>query len=467
VAQTSTTHDQIALDVPVEDTTVATEVSWQTYLTSSRFRRLSREFIWIGLGQAAAVLGALVGVRVLTAILPPEAYGRLALGMTVAAFVNQTVLGPLSGAATRFFAPACEAGMLGGYFAAVKSLLVRATGAIVLVAFVLCLGLAATGQSQWIALSLAALCFALLSGYNGVLNGMQNAARQRAVVALHQALVSWGRFALAAGFVIWLGASSTMAMLGYALAILIVLASQGCFFRRTLSTRMDARESTLTCERRWRADLFGYAWPFSVWGLPAWAQLASDRWALQGFASISDVGRYVTLYQLGYYPITIATNLMVQVITPVFFQRAGDASDTSRLHHVFRLNRKVIIVALVLTGGASLLAFALHNVIFRLLVAPQYRTVSWMLPGVVLAGGLFASGQIAVVSLLSQAQTRKLILPKVGTAICGVLLNMIGAALYGMPGVVAAMIVAGAVYLIWILCLSRACHSQTLGETGQ
>lgn len=440
---------------------------WVSQFTSSRFRRLSREFLWIGLGQTATVVGAVVGVRILTGVLPPDAYGRLALGMTVATLVTQTILGPLGNAATRFFAPAREADALWSYLAAVKTLLVQATGGVLLLAVVLCLGLVATGHSQWIGLALAAMLFALLSGYNSVLNGVQNAARQRAIVALHHGLATWGRFLLAAALVLWVGASSTFAMLGYAAAMLIVLASQSWFFRRTLASGFDAPRATQSQHGRWRTGILTYAWPFGVWGLPAWVQLASDRWALQGFASIDDVGRYAVLYQLGYYPITICTSLMVQLVSPVFFQRAGDASDRSRLERVYRLNRMLTIAALVFTGIATLGAYAMHEWVVRFLVASQYRTISWLLPGMVLAGGLFASGQLAVVSLLSGVQTRALILPKVATAVLGVLLNVVGAAFYGIPGVVAAMVIAATGYLLWILSLATVRHRHVQAEAAR
>jgi O-antigen/teichoic acid export membrane protein len=415
---------------------------------------------WIGLGQAAAVLGALVGVRILTGVLPPDAYGRLALGMTVVTLVNQSVLGPLSSGATRFFSPAREAGSLQSYFTAVRTLLLRATGAILLVALVVCLGLVATGHSQYIALGLAALCFALLSGYNGVLNGMQNAARQRAVVALHQGLASWGRFLLAAGLVVWLGASSTMAMLGYALAVLVVLASQSWFFRRTLSSAANARDTGQACQRSWTTDIFAYAWPFATWGTLTWAQVASQRWSLQLFNSTRDVGYYAVLYQLGYYPITIVTTLMVQLVSPVFFQRAGDASDKARMVRVYVLNWHLVYIALALTALAVLLGAIFHDAIFAVLVASEYASVAYLLPWMLLAGGLFAAGQAASLNLMSCLQSKRLLAPKIVTAVLGIVSSYIGAAFFGILGVVGGGVLFGVVYLIWIVGITASNHRQ-------
>jgi len=436
------------------------KIGWLRQITSERFQHLGREFLWIGSGQAVATLGALVGVRLLTSVLSPDIYGELALGMTLATLVSQVVLGPLSGAALRFFSLASEVGELVVFLTALRRLLARATGVVLLVAGGVCLSLLLSRQSNWLWLGAAAFGFALFSGYNSALDGMQNAARQRPIVAWHQALASWVRFLAAAGLVLWLGANSAIAMLGYVLATLLVLLSQLWFFRCTLLHTNGLSSGGTVSPQHWETQMLAYAWPFAAWGIFTWSQIVSDRWALQMFASTREVGLYAVLYQLGYYPITILTGLMVQLVTPVFFQRAGDASDPSRMQQVHTLNWRLTMVALLLTGIVTLLAFALHRLVFRWLVAPDYRAVSRLLPGMMLAGGLFATGQFAVISLLSGAETRSLIVPKVITAVVGVLLNMLGAAWWGILGVVGAGVITSAFYLLWILHLVRTRRNQ-------
>ena len=286
-------------------------------------------------------------------------------------------------------------------------------------------------QVSWLWLTIMTLGFALASGFNSILDSMLNAGRRRSIVAWHQALASWGRYLLATGMVLLLGATSTIAMTGYALATFLVLLSQLWFFRRAMRPAAGVSALTIGSLQRWVAQIFTYAWPFVIWGIFTWAQIASDRWALQMFATTEDVGLYAVLYQLGYYPIMILTGLMMQLASPVLFQRAGDASDTSRMLQVYALNWRLTIGALLFTSVAVLLAFALHGKVFDWLVAPDYRTVSWLLPGMVLAGGLFATGQFASISVLSGAETRNLITPKIASALIGVSLNMLGAAWVG------------------------------------
>ena len=133
---------------------------------SERLRRLSKEGAWIVLGQVTAILGSLAGVRLLTELLDPAAYGELALGLTLASLVNQTVLGPLSNGITRFYAPAQERADLAGYLSAVRGLVWTATGVVAVMILLTGAGLVAAGRMQWISIAGAALLFAGLSGYN-------------------------------------------------------------------------------------------------------------------------------------------------------------------------------------------------------------------------------------------------------------------------------------------------------------
>jgi O-antigen/teichoic acid export membrane protein len=421
-----------------------------------RLRRLSKEGLWIFLGQAAAVLGSLAGVRLLTELLDPAAYGELALGLTVAALVNQTVLGPLANGVTRFYAPALEQGDLGGYLRAVRRLVTAATGFIFLLFLLTIAGLLGAGRAQWIGMASAALAFATLSGHNAILNGMQNAARQRAIVALHQGLDSWLRFLVAAGLLLWLGASSALAMTGYALAVVLVLGSQYVFFRGIASKHGDAAQTG-----HWQRKVWNYSWPISVFGAFTWVQLASDRWALELFTSTKEVGTYTALFQLGYYPMSMASTMAMQFLAPIFYQRAGDASDSRRNADVNRLSWNLTGISLGVTVAAFLLALLFHRLLFRIFVASEYAPVSNLLPWMLLAGGIFAAGQAIALNLMSQMRTRAMMVAKIATALAGMALNLAGAYWLGTPGIVFAGVLFSVLYFAWMAALAARNQQQS------
>ena len=424
-------------------------------ISRARAKRLAKEFCWVGAGQVAAIVGGLAGIRLLTQALSPASYGELALGMTAASLTQQVVLGPAAGAILRFFAPATEAKQLGDYLKASRRLLAEGTLLLVAIATVSGLALLLFGLVKWLVLLLGAFLFSLLSGYCSAVDGMQNAARQRAVVAWHQGIGQWLRFSLALVLIAAFGASSSAAMIGYAIASAVVLGSQIVLFRRKILAMLPAQSfPAQDGASDWIRPMRGYAWPFAAWGIFTWMQTASDRWALQGRGT-SEVGFYAALYQLGYYPMTLLSGFLVQLVSPVLFSRAGDGTNPDRMAQSHRLNRVLWLSSLGLVVAGAILASLFHREILSIFAAPEYREFSPLLPLMVLSGGLFAAGQIAVLSLLSGANSQRLIAPKIITALLGVLLNLGGAFWLGLSGVVYAGVAVSLIYLVWIVMLVK------------
>jgi O-antigen/teichoic acid export membrane protein len=416
-------------------------------LTKARISRLGWEGFWVVFGQAMAVVGALIGVRLLTEFLDPIAYGELALGMTVATLLQQIAFGPLGQGAMRWYAPANETEGLRAYLRALLYLVLLATSLILGATLITSLVLTTTGRMQWLGFGLGAIGFAVVSGGNAILDGVQSAARQRVVVAWHQSFATWSRFLLAVVVMLVLGATSTAAIWGYTLASLMVLGSQLWFLRRGTGSE-KARPVASADIERWRRQLWSYSWPFATWGISSWAQQASDRWALQAFASTRDVGHYAVLFQVGYYPIMVLSSVLVQWMGPILFERAGDGSDAGRMARTRSMNRVLVVLTAGITLVGSSIAWGLHDQIFRVLVAMEYGAVSPYLPWMVLSGGLFAAGQTMSLELMAEARSRSLIVPKVVTAVCGIGANVIGAAVYGIVGVIGANLITALIYLL-------------------
>ena len=416
----------------------------------SRYYRLAKEGVWIIVGQIASVFGTLVLVRVLTEHLDPTQYGHLALGLTVTGLVNQAVMGGITAGIGRFYSIAAEKQDLQRYLWASSQLMVYATAVVVAIGFVLITGLLWLGYSQWMGLAAAALVFSILSGYNSSLNGIQTAARQRPVVALHGGLDAWLKIVLAVGVMLWLGSSSTAVVIGYTLSSLLVTGSQFIFLRRLIPLQgIQTAEPT-----PWARQMWTYSWPFSTWGIFTWIQQSSDRWALEAFSNTHEVGLYAVLFQLGYTPIALATGMVMTFVAPIFYQRAGDATDPSRNANVHRLALRIALFSLLITLIGFGVALGLNEWIFRLLVAVEFRAVSYLLPWMVLAGGLFATGLMMALQLMSDMKTAAMSRVKIITALLGVIFSIYGASIAGLCGVVGALVAFSVLYLAWMALIS-------------
>lgn len=421
-------------------------------IRSDRFQRLFRETIWVAIGWGAALLGSVAGVRILTEYLSPDAYGELALAMTLTTLAQQTLLGPLSNGAARFYGAARDRGEVRSYLGAVRGLAAKAALAMAVVMAAVLAVFFVLGRTQWFLLAAAAAVFALLAGCNSVLNGVQSAARQRPVVALHQGLSVWLRFAAAAGLMAAFGSGSTAAMCGYAAASCAVLASQYAFLAGMQENGSGKDGPSV---RSWSDRIWEYSWPFAAWGIFAWAQQSSDRWALDLFGTKHEVGLYAALFQLGYSPILLASGVAMDFLAPILYGRAGDLADGRRRQAVHVLAGRLTASTLGLTALAFVVTLAFHRTVFRLFAASEYGTVSSLLPWVVLAGGIFAAGQTISLNLMSQMKTQSMIGVKITVAIAGAAGNAAGAYWAGVPGVIAAGVSTSILYLIWMTALLK------------
>ena len=172
------------------------------------------------------------------------------------------------------------------------------------------------------------------------------------------------------------------------------------------------------------------------------------------FASTQEVGLYAVLFQLGYYPISMATGMAAQFLAPIFYQRAGDGTNSQRNAKVSILSWRLTVLTLAMTGIVFFVAMMFHAQIFQLFVAQEYASVSHLLPWMMLSGGLFAAGQTIALNLMSQMNAHTMMMAKITTALMGVIFNITGAYWFGITGIVFASVLFSLSYFLWMVILT-------------
>lgn len=417
----------------------------------SRTLRLVKEGSWIVVGQFMSVVASLVLVRIITEHLDPTQYGQLALALTLGTLISQIGFSGAMPGIMRFYTIAVEKSEAHAYFlAAFRMMGYGSIAALGLSIFVL-LGLPILGQPDLVGLSVLAILFSMLANYNATQSMIQNAARQRGIVAFHGSLDAWLRVLFVVVLLAWIGNSAKAVVVGYIGSLLLVLSSQAVFVRRLIpseSTRLNAPNS-------WVEKIWTYSKPFVFFNGFTWIQASSDRWALDTFSNAQDVGFYAVLVQLGLTPISMAVGLMTTLIGPILFQQSGDTADYTKNSEVHRRAWQLTFVAWFFTFLGCLLAYILHASIFSIMVAKQYWSVSYLLPWMVLAGGASAAGQILSLKFMSDLNTQALVWPKIITSIIGALMSFAGAYVAGLSGVVFAIVIFSLFQFFWLGFLNR------------
>ena len=420
-----------------------------------KIKKFAKEGSYVAIGQLISILGTLLLIRLLTQYLSPGEYGELALGLSLGGLITQVIMGGIGNSIGRFYSISIEEKDFNGYFYACIKLICYVIAIIFAVSFLLNLLLAIFINAQYIKFAVAIVLLSILSGINSYLSSIQNAARQRAIVALHAALdVSLKIiFALLAMYIF--GYTSTVVIVGYIISIVIVVISQFIFMWKLII--ISDRKFKNINTNYWIDRMLNYALPFSAWGLFTWIQQISDRWALERFTTISDVGNYVAIFQFGYSPTVILSSMSIAFISPIIFEKVGDATIKSKSNIAEKIVWRLAMLTLFISFISFIVLLNIHDWIITFLVAEPFRESSKFLPWIMLSGGMFATGQIFSVKLMSELKSYQLTVVKIVTAVIGILLNIVGAWLLGILGVVMALLAFSIIYLAWMAFLAKTC----------
>jgi O-antigen/teichoic acid export membrane protein len=452
------------------------------FLIPRKFKHLIKESTWVVLGQFVTLVGSLILVRVMTSYLTPNEYGQLALSLTAVGLISQIAMNSVSASISRYLPVAIARQDLPQFSSAANRILFVSAGVSLFIGVTLSFTLWVNQHSDWAWLCLLGFSFATISLYNFTANSVQNAARNRSIVALHTSLETWLKVLFGAAAVIQLGATASSALLGYIVAVSLILLSQWFFLKHSFvnksSFEQTRKSSSTQSTGQWQHDIWQFAWPFATWGVFTWAQQVSDLWSLKAFTSASEVGLYTVIFQLGYAPIILLNSIVQVFLGPILNQQIEQNrqaqptqdkrsnrnnsqqhaavldSKLNKSKSVHRVAWVTTLLSLATTAFAFFFTLNTHEWLFSFLVDPEFRSASVYLAYMVLAGGLFSAGQILSLKLVSEFNSKIMLSVKVGTALLGFVLNIFGAWAYGTAGVVGSMIIFSISYLAWMAWLT-------------
>jgi len=410
--------------------------------------RVGKELIWVIIGQVVALSGGIVSVRLLTGHLGPETYGELALGITIAGFLGQILFGPLGQSLGRFFATSKEHARLKAVFGSLKIILLWSCPVVILLGICSAFVVGIKWPEKWGWLILTSVIFGTISGMAGLLQAMQNAARQRNIVAFHQGVEPWIKLFAAIFVVGFLGKYGFAALVGFCITSLMMLTSQSIFMWRLV--KGEWKKVTKVTERETLKTIINYSYPFSLWGIVGWFQLSSDRWVLQAFLGEYDVGIYTALFQIGNLPVMMSMSVLSQLMMPIIYEKIGNVDDYNKVKTAILYIKVTIGLFVLVVLFAISIAFFLHRPIFQLLTANAFWGISDLLPLICLGVGLRSLGQLFCSVGYAFNKPHIYIKPIIVCAIITVVLNIYLGKSLGIYGICLSLVVSGLCYAGWI-----------------
>ncbi|RMG87726.1 MAG: lipopolysaccharide biosynthesis protein [Chloroflexi bacterium] len=395
-----------------------------------RPRRLAADTAWVFAGQGATALATLVGVRLITEIVPPATYGTVALVLGVLALAQGVAVGPLMQAVLRFYPEYAAAGRemelrWGALYALRRPALVI-------------LGVLAVLGAVWIfseprKVWLIVFAFILLGVeiVRLVEVTFLNAAGRQREMALLMAADAWMR-PLFAVVLVWLyGVGDAPVIAGYVGGCSLALAAFWLVTRRRRSRSDGLPQGAMSftgtdvSQRLW-----AYALPLTLLPFIGWVSGQADRYLLASMSDIASAGIYAALYGLASKPFLIFSNSVEFLLRQPYYSYVS-VSD--------KIGERIVLylwIGIVVAGG--LIFYMIYSLFYMkiagLMLAAEYRAYSTLMGWI--AGGhiLLLVAQVLERVCYAHHDTRGVVWAEAAGALFSLIASTPLIFLYGIAG---------------------------------
>jgi O-antigen/teichoic acid export membrane protein len=408
---------------------------------------------WVVGGQAATALGTLVGVRILTQLLAPGAYGVVSLATGASILASNLVVAPLTQAAIHFYPGIAADGSAHELLDSLLRCYRRAApwaGLVAVAGGALYVG---WGHGSPILVGLLALQFAC-DGWRSANLSLLNAARRQQRFALWTAADIWCRPLAGALIVLWVGQSPLAVLAAYVVVSIALVA--GFSYRlwpvEPLPHGIPDRCATLD------ARMWSYAVPLIPIGIITWMSTLGDRYIIGGLLSVADAGIYAALYGLSSSPFLIVSGAAEQALRPIYQTAVthGDSVRARRIHNIWLAS--VVGICVV---GVALFAVG-HEIIAGLFVGRPFRSAASLMPWIAAGHAIKATSYVFERVCYAYGQTRRVLTIQLCAVTATVILTPAGVIYFGLQGAAVAVPAYFSVQLATAIFLAR----RTVREEG-
>ncbi|MEM7583028.1 MAG: polysaccharide biosynthesis C-terminal domain-containing protein [Acidobacteriota bacterium] len=411
-------------------------------------KRLLREGGWVGFGVVASGLGMLVGVRLLTELVPPSVFGTVALITGILAFSSQLFCMPQLNAVSRFYpeyvrSPSDVQPFRARIGRSLYRTLAALTGCVLLGGAV---AVVVWRQVSYLVFVVAA-CLLAVEVLRLFEMNLLNAARRQRPYALWQAAESWSRPLLAILVVVLWGAKPESVLVGYCLATLGGLV----LFRIALGTPAAQQVAAKSLTAEFDREMRRFALPLVPLAVVSWLHSAADRYLLGALLDMHSVGLYVSAYGLVNRLMAVIPQVLLISLRPVLFEAVS--SETKDERRVVRLWLGTAGVAL---GLGCLVLWLASDLVVALLLASTYREAAALLPVLGLGFSFLFMSQIFNTVSLAYKHSKAVLYSELGAATVALVGGVALILSWGLSGAAIATAMAYFVQLVLSYRFARA-----------
>lgn len=391
-------------------------------------KTLINDGIWVASTQCLSALGHLIGIRLLTEIMPPSVFGYFYLLLGVSALISSGLANPTMQALLKYY-PEYVAKNQGDmvYNVASRQLikLLLWSSPVVITLSIISIYL------DWMDIVTLVLLFALVVVEILRLQNMAmlNAVRAQRAYGVWLCAEAWGRPIMAWIAINAFGADIHIVLLSYIFISLIIFCIMR-FIAPHTSMREKIGENAELSKTFWK-----YTLPLLPLGLLGWVSSMADRYIIGSLLTSADVGLYVAIYGLASRPMLMLGSIVETTIRPVY-QQALVAND--KLNAIKYLHKWGVIL-IIGSSIALITSIIWHQEIANIFIGQHYRKVSYLFPWIVGGYALLSFSDIPLRACYANGATVNILLVLVADSILAVILGYIFVNHYGLFGAAVAV----------------------------
>ncbi len=381
---------------------------------------------WVVSGQALTILFGLVMIRCLTELVPPSEFGRSNLVLGAIALINGVVCGPLMQAILRLLPEYSAKNTSRSFLEYLNGLLVKTSSLVCLVFFVSAYVFSFVSFPEGIFIASLYLLDTVRTLWLTTFSANNEQKSYAILSSIDAFLRPLGALVASAAFGgVMINVLCGM-LLGGGLALFIV------FF--LCKRQFSNVESAVLDESRVLNELVRFCLPLIPLNFIGWVTSSSDRYIAAEFFGPTAAGLYIAIYGLTSKPCIACSGALELVMRPNLYREVAE-------NRIANADRVVLIWIVISTmiGLSSIFAFYfLQNVVASLLLAPAYRSSSYLMPWIAAGFCFFSIGTIFEIRIRAFKRNGLLLIVHGLTALASLVFVVILGKWFGMLGIAMA-----------------------------
>ncbi len=395
---------------------------------------------WSLLGNTISVVAGFLAVKIITRFVAADVYGEASLALGIVALLNNFLIGPLMTAQNRIYFDYVEKKMALWFAATFERLLAGASVLAVCIYFLIAGGYFLKGEPLYLGLIFPTALLIFLqpqmSARTLYLEAHREQKKLAAVNILQKIFYPAALFML---LMVPLSRSSSIVW-AQALAVIPLL-----LFYRPSKALFLSNIKPADHLKEWQGLkqlILSFGWVLPMGSLAHWVLSTSDRYLIQHFMTLRDVGVYAMNYGFWSMPYLLLNGWLEILTRPLLYDKAAKAQWMGVKRIIFY--RTACGVLLSLLGTIALFFFG--ELIASKMLGPSYWVDRKLMMTIAGAHCFFVIGYSLVSLFLAMRKPKAIFIATSIAAALNLVINIFVIPVYGVQGAASATFIS---YFIW------------------